>query len=264
MTDLPRTLRLPLKIRLKLMRQDFLAAAKLHGHQRVRLAAHPLGAEIIVADGRFVVPSPYRWKLYRKGWEARLGQLADEYGVGRHVTLAANSVVIDVGANAGEFAHICARSGARVYCIEPDAAVRACLTENIRNLTNATTHDALLWKDETDVPFASIPDHADSSVFAADTAPTEMRRATTLDQFCAQNEIAEIDLLKCDAEGAEPEVLEGGGAVLDRCRAVAVDTGAERHGARTHTACRIILEGHGFRVVDETVGKRLMTYGLRY
>ena len=244
------------------MRQDALAAVGLHGHKRVRLAAHPLGAEVRVFDGRVVVPSPFRWKLYRKGWEARLDQLAAEYGVGRHIVLTGASVVIDVGANAGEFAHVCARAGARVYCIEPDAATRACLVENIRELTNATAHDALFWKNETTVPFASIPAHADSSVFA-ESAQSELRRATTLDGFCAQNDIKNIDLLKCDAEGAEPEVLQGAEKMLAHCRVVAVDTGAERRGERTHAACRAILERHGFQVVDEAVGKRLMTYGLR-
>ena len=263
MAEDPPPLRLPLKVRLKLIRQDILAAAKFHGHQRVQIAAHPLGAEIIVADGRFVVPSPYRWKLYRKGWEARLEQLAAEYGVGRHVTLTADSVVIDAGANAGEFAHVCARAGARTYCLEPDAAVRACLTENVHGLNAVSVHDALLWKEAATVPFTSIPDHADSSVFAADDGRAEMRPATTLDSFCAQNAITRIDLLKCDAEGAEPEVLEGASAMLAHTKTVALDTGAERQGQRTHDACRTILESHGFRVIDETVGKRLMTYGLR-
>ena len=88
---------LPFKIRWKLLRQDILAALRVCGHRRVTIAAHPLGAEIKVADGRIVVPSPYRWKLYRKGWEARLDQLAAEYGVGRHVQLGASNLVIDAG-----------------------------------------------------------------------------------------------------------------------------------------------------------------------
>ena len=256
-------LSLPFKIRWKLWRQDALAALNVRGHKRVRIAPHRLGAEIIVHDGRITVPSPFRWKLYRKGWTARLDQLAAEYGVGRHVTLNADSVVVDVGANAGEFAHICARTGTRVFCLEPDGPTRACLEANIRTLTNASAHDALLWKEEADVPFASIPAFADSSVFAESAAPAETRRATTLDAFCAAHDIEKIDLLKCDAEGAEPEVLEGATQMLAKTRAVALDTGAERNGARTHMACRALLEAAGFRVIDEAVGKRLMTFGLR-
>ncbi len=256
-------MRLPFKIRWKLARQDVLAALSIAGHRRVEIHPHALGAEIRVADGRIVVPSPWRWKLYRKGWEARLDQLAAEYGVPRHVRLGPESIVVDVGANAGEFAHISTRTGARAYCLEPDDAVRDCLAENIRTLSKASAHNALLWKEETEIAFASIPEHADSSVFAGGDAPTAMRQATTLDRFCADHGIGHIDLLKCDAEGAEPEVLEGAAAMLARTRAVAIDTGAERHGARTHEAVRAVLEDHGFHVIDEAVGKRLMTYGLR-
>lgn len=263
MPGVSQTLNLPMKIRWKLLRQDILAAARLHGHQRVRIEPHRLGAEVIVADGRIVVPSPFRWKLYRKGWRARLDQLAAEYGVDRHICLNDDSIVIDVGANAGECAHLCARFGARVYCIEPDAVVRACLVENTRALPNATAHDALFWNSETTVPFTSIPAHADSSVFAGDVAGSEMRHATTLDRFCAQHGVEKIDLLKCDAEGAEPEVLEGAETMLARTQFVALDTGAERREERTHAACREILARHGFQVSDETVGKRLMTYGRR-
>lgn len=262
MTDPAPNSGLPFKIRWKLWRQDALAALHINGHRKVRIAAHPLGAVIVVDDGRIVVPSPFRWKMYRKGWTARLDQLAAEYGVDRHITLDADSVVVDIGANAGEFAHVCARYGARAWCLEPDAPTRACLEENIDALANAGAHDALLWKEETQIAFASIPAHADSSVFA-ESAATTSRAATTLDAFCARNGIDNIDLIKCDAEGAEPEVLEGAGVMLAKTRAVAIDTGAERKGARTHEACRAILEAAGFRVIDEAVGKRLMTYGLR-
>ena len=255
-------LSLPFKVRWKLLRQDLLATFNIGGHVRVTVAPHPLGAEITIPDGQIVAPSVYRWKLYRKGWEARLDQLAAEYGVDRYVQLNAKSLVIDVGANAGEFAHVCARFGATVHCIEPDGAVRACLTHNVRALDQATAHDALLWNEEADVPFVSIPDHADSSVFA-DGSKTQMRRATTLDRFCTDHKIDRIDLLKCDAEGAEPEVLEGAASMLARTSTVAIDTGAERQGARTHKAVGAILKTHGFRVIDEAVGKRLMTYGLR-
>lgn len=254
---------LPFKIRWKLWRQDILAAFRIRGHKPVRIAPHALGAKFVVNDGRIVVPSPYRWKLYRKGWRARLDQLGAEYGLGRHVQIGAECIIVDIGANAGEFAHVCAPRGARIYCLEPDPAVRACLEENIRALTNASAHDALLWKEATTIAFASIPDHADSSVFAGADAPTVMRRTTTLDAFCVDHGIDRLDLLKCDAEGAEPEVLQGARETLGITRAVAVDTGAERNGARTHEACRAILEGAGFRVIDETVGKRLMTYGVR-
>ena len=254
---------LPLKIRLKLLRQEILATLRIAGHTRVKIADHPLGAAISVFDGEVIVPSPWRWKLYRKGWAARLDQLEREYGVGKYITLNADSTILDVGANAGEFAHIAARYGARIFCAEPDDAVRACLQHNISSLSTASAHDALFWKEQTDLAFTSIPDHADSSVFGEHQEKSQLRRTTTIDDFCQTNAIDKLEFIKCDAEGAEPEVLQGATRILSSTQAIAVDTGAERKGNRTHIECKSILENAGFTVIDEAVDKRLMTYGVR-
>lgn len=257
-----RSIELPLKQRLKLVRQSVYATLGFRGHVRLSVSADPLGAEIQVEDRTIHVPSVLRWKLYKKGWRARLNQLEREYGVGRHCKLGKDDVVLDIGANAGEFAHIAARYGARIFCAEPDPRAFACLEANTAALPGVSLHDALLWKDCSAIPFFSAPERADSSIFDEGQGPKLTKKAITLEQFCADNAIARIDFLKCDAEGAEPEVLEGAGAMLQKIRFIALDTGAERQGARTHKECRAILETNGFNVIDETVGKRLMTYGL--
>jgi FkbM family methyltransferase len=247
--------------RFKLVRQDVLAALKIGGNTRVALEETPDGLFVLVDGRRIAVPSPLRWKLYRKGWDARLNRLEREYGVNRHVTLSRESVVLDIGANAGEFAHVCARYGARVHCFEPDPAVLACLRKNIAPLDNAEAYDAVIWKADGEIDFALAPERADSSVFAE--GPSVRKKTVTVESFAAAAALSRIDLIKCDAEGAEPEVLEGVGGAWPSVRAVALDTGAERKGERTDKACRAILERNGFQVVDEKVGTRLMTYGLR-
>lgn len=247
--------------RLKLVRQDLLAALKIGGNVPVALEETPDGLFVAVDGRRIAVPSPLRWKLYRQGWEARLDRLEREYGVGRHAALSADCVVLDVGANAGEFAHVCARYGARVFCFEPDPAVFGCLQRNIAGLPSASAHDIVIWKADGEIDFGLAPDRADSSVFAE--GPRARKRAVTIETFARAQGLTRIDLVKCDAEGAEPEVLEGIGAAWPLIRAVALDTGAERQGARTDAACRQILQKEGFRVIDETIGTRMMTFGLR-
>ena len=253
---------LPLKQKLKLFRQSVYAALSFRGHVPVGVKDHPLGAVITVSGMRVYAPSPLRWKLYRKGWQARLDQLEREYGVGRHIKLTPGKIILDIGANAGEFAHVAARHGARIYCLEPDPRVYACLLSNTEGLTDCAAFDTLVWKEETDLPFYSAPDRADSSVFDEGQGPQLTKHAITVEKFCAENGITHIDLLKCDAEGAEPEVLEGAGAMLRNISVIALDTGAERKGQRTNEQCRKILEANGFTVIDEQVGKRLMTYGV--
>lgn len=247
--------------RLKLLRQDVFAALKIGGNVRVRLEETRDGAAVLVEGRRIAVPSALRWKLYRKGWAARLDQLEREYGVNRHVTLSGDSIVLDIGANAGEFAHVCARYGARVHCFEPDPAVFACLKRNAGHLPGAALHDAVIWKEDGEIDFALASERADSSVFAE--GPRTRKRTLSVESFARAQALPRIDLIKCDAEGAEPEVLEGIGDAWPLVQAVALDTGAERRGARTHESCRLILERFGFHVIDEKIGTRLMTYGLR-
>lgn len=247
--------------RLKLLRQRILAALRIGGAVDVRLDETADGLFVRVDGRRIAVPSPLRWKLYRKGWEARLDRLEHEYGVGRHATLTPESIVIDVGANAGEFAHVCARYGARVYCFEPDPSVFACLASNIATLEKAQAFDDVIWNNDGEIDFALAPERADSSVFA--DGPRMKKRTVTIASFACNNALSRIDLIKCDAEGAEPEVLEGVGEAFPLVRAVALDTGPERRGARTNEACAAILRRNGFSVIDEKIGTRWMTYGVR-
>lgn len=247
--------------RLKLLRQRVLSAFSLGGNVDVRLEETADGLVVAVDGRRIAVPSPLRWKLYRKGWAARLDRLQNEYGVGRHVTLSGESIVLDIGANVGEFAHVCDRFGARVFCFEPDPQVFACLKQNIASLAHASAFDNAVWKEDAELDFALAPERADSSVFAG--GPRIKKRAITIDTFMRAHGLARIDLIKCDAEGAEPEVLEGIGASFPMVRAIALDTGAERQGRRTNVECAGILRSHGFEVVDEKIGTRWMTYGVR-
>ncbi len=247
--------------RLKLVRQRALARYGVGGNVDVRLEEAADGLFVRVEGMRIALPSPLRWKLYRKGWAARLDRLEQEYGVGRHITLGAESIVLDIGANAGEFAHVCARYGARVFCFEPDPAAFTCLEKNIAALDSARAFDVVVWKEDGAIGFALAPERADSSVFAV--GPRVKKRAVTIESFAHEHALTRIDLIKGDAEGAEPEVLEGIGAAFRLVRAVALDTGPERRGRRTDDACAEILRAKGFDVIDEKIGTRWMTYGLR-
>ncbi len=253
---------LPFSVRWKLARQNVLAALRVNGNRRVAVAQDGEGAVVHVDGRRIFVPSPLRWKLYRKGWSARLDRLAREYGVGRHAALGPESVVIDIGANAGEFAHVAVAAGARIYCCEPDPIVRACLARNVDGLPGVSLHDVALWKENAEIDFGLAPERADSSVFVDGDRRISVQ-GQTLDAFLEAHEIPRVDLIKCDAEGAEPEVLDGLDARAADVAVIALDTGAERRGERTHDPCAERLTAKGFEVVEEKIGTRWMTFGLR-
>mgnify|MGYP001269884163 CR=1 FL=1 len=227
----------------------------------MRLEETSEGFFVLVDGRRFAVPSPLRWKLYRRGWKARLDQLEREYGVGRHVALGPDSVVLDIGANAGEFAHVCTRYRARALCFEPDPDAFRCLKENVAALDGIAVFDDVVWEADGEVDFGLAPARADSSVFAE--GPKLRKRSVTIETIAREQALSRVALLKCDAEGAEPEVLAGIGAAFSIIRTIALDTGPERMGERTNDPCASILRANGFAVFEERVGTRFMTYGVR-
>ena len=248
--------------RLKILRQEVLSKLNPDQYACIRISNAPAGVSLDIDDKQFFAPSPLRWKLYKHGWERRLDQLENEYGVGRYITLDSSCTVFDIGANAGEFAFVSARYSARTFCFEPDPIVYDCLQQNTASLDDVYLSDHVVWHEDGEIEFGSAPERADSSVFmSSDKSIT--KETIRLDTFCQQNNITSIDLLKCDAEGAEPEVLQGAGDLLYRVKAVALDTGAERLGERTHLACESLLRDHGFTVIEEKIGTRWMTFGMR-
>ena len=238
---------------------------RLRPGRRLTVEEVPEGLRVDDGDCAIVVPVAKRLWRYRVGVAARHAQIASSYGALSHFGLERGAIVIDVGANVGEFALWAAARGARVLAIDPDPRVFACLARNARD-TDVEAVRALLWHEEADLDFFSEPSNADSSIFGADggaEAKTIRTRATTLDAVCAARGIGPVDVLKCDAEGAEPEVLKGASRVLTRTRVVAIDTGSEREGERTDAACGAILREAGFAVSDLTLDGRQITLGHR-
>ena len=161
---------------------------------------------------------------------------------------------------------IAAARGARVFAIEGDPRVFACLSRNIAGTPGITAENALIWKTEEPLTFYSEPRKADSSIFkpiSDETVQAITLPATTLDRLAERHGIDRVDLLKCDAEGAEPEVIEGGRALLARTRQVAFDTGAERMGQETSDDVERLLKDLGFTVSHEIRRRRKITFGIR-
>jgi FkbM family methyltransferase len=74
-------------------------------------------------------------------------------------------------------------------------------------------------------------------------------KSITLDDFIDYNKIEFIDLIKCDAEGAEPEVIEGLKKNLTKVDYITIDTGPERRGKSTTDDVVKLLKEKNFEII---------------
>jgi FkbM family methyltransferase len=159
--------------------------------------------------------------------------------------LQPGSVVIDVGANLGEWTVPFARKvgpAGRVLAIEPAPRSAAALESTLA--ANALR--------QAEIVRCAIGDHDGVAQFAVPvvrSARTDTGTALigpacagrdalqvplrSLDSLAAVRNLARLDLIKIDVEGHERRVLDGAAAVLDRHRPVLViETGHEADGDR--------------------------------
>ncbi len=144
-----------------------------------------------------------------------------EPDVVRHVASAIKSgdIVVDIGANIGYYTLVAARSvgeGGRVYAFEPDPGNFHMLTENVK--ANSFTNVVAIQKAVSATTGATqlLQKKASThSLFDHRLAPTKRSipiETVALDDFLSTLSLTDqqrVSLVKIDAEGAEPLVLEG-------------------------------------------------------
>jgi len=173
-----------------------------------------------------------RLRLYRNGIAPRLNHLLSQYQIA-DINFTTDDLVVDCGANIGELTRgLQDRHELSAICIEPDDREIAALRLNT-NRDKTNVYQTLLWNKTESVPFYQANVSGDSSIFGGKKdAKMSQRPATTLDELLARDTLyqakGKIKLLKLEAEGAEPEILEGAGKILQTVEYIAADCGPER------------------------------------
>ncbi len=220
------------------------------------LSGADVRAQFDAGSGRSFVRSPaYRVEtypqrratIYSKGVEARAKKLGADYLLPL-VHFADGDVVIDCGANVGDLKLYFRDLGVAVEYvgIEPGPGEFAVLQ---RNVQPSKVHNVGLWNEDGELTFYVSSGGADSSLIeppaydSVTRVPT--RRLDTLVDY------PRIKLLKIEAEGAEPEALEGATGLLDRIEYITADVGGERGIEQESTLAPVtnFLLGRGFEFV---------------
>ena len=222
---------------------------------RPELTVEPVAGTgmFVVRDGDLSATVARRTRLHTQitGIAQRRRWLAQDYMIDDRL-VRPGDLVIDCGANIGEVAMICAGLGARVIAFEPDPTEFEALSANAAATGGISAHRLALWNETGTLDFYPGNDTGDSSLIASGTAGepirVETRRLDDLGAVIGADD--PIRLLKLEAEGAEPEILEGAMATLDRVDYVSVDMGPERGLTQDNTVPQVVnrLCAAGFRL----------------
>lgn len=166
--------------------------------------------------------------------------------------------IFDVGANAGQTVEWL-RAGeplAKIYCFEPVSTTFKELVRKKGGDKNCILEQLALGDAENEVVIKIFEEKPGWNSLRHDlmnkdaNAREEVVKVTTLDAYCARNNIMKIDLLKIDTEGFEINVLEGATEMLgqNRISMIYAETGFQSNNSRNTGFTSLIgwLEKYNF------------------
>lgn len=133
-------------------------------------------------------------------------------------------IIFDIGANIGWYSLNYAKSypNSVIYSFEPVDRNFQTLSKNIKlnGFQNIHAHSTGFWHTEATLPFYVYPQNTGASS-AADLLETDGMqlincKVNTLDSFVSQSSITKLDFIKCDVEGSELFVFQGGKNSIER------------------------------------------------
>lgn len=206
-------------------------AAVLEGTEIAALVVEPSGLSATLRNGLSFALDPDALReapniiLSQGGYETFELALISRLAQGAQV-------VFDIGANIGWYSlHIAQQEPqAKIFAFEPVPTTHQRLLTNLaRNASGARVTPVKDGLSDAPGAFDMFVPATSGSPAASlnDLHPGEGSRRvscrfTTLDEFVVENRIERLDFLKCDVEGAELRVLEGGAKSLARFRPAVV------------------------------------------
>lgn len=151
---------------------------------------------------------------------------AEEAAVFRTLMQYPPRMVFDVGANVGNFARLVrkAQPDCSILCFEPQPRTAEILAAKapdigitVERIALSSSPGSAKFYDKAGVQGSSVASLNKESVlnFADDVVEFEVP-VSTVDDYCRQNSVEKIDLLKIDTEGYDYHVLKGASEMLTK------------------------------------------------
>jgi len=175
------------------------------------------------------------------------GFLGDKYQLDGFVEVEQGDHVVDIGPYVGAFIASVEDRAERISALEPSPDTARFLESRWQDYSHIDILNLAAWDESASLEFQLGLDASDNSAINIDKG--DRIGTVTIDAVRLDDQFDRIDFLKVEAEGAEPEVLEGAsGCHIDR---IAVDASPEREGASTVKLVREVLEKQGYETATE-------------
>lgn len=201
------------------------------------------------SGSQIAIGRPSRSILYKHGVTHRIEFLWSEY-LAAYVPVNQGDIVLDVGANVGEFSRAAVDRGAILFALEPDPVEFRSLRAN---LSSHKVFNLALWNERKIMSLYSKNSSGDSSLIEMEEYAEAIEvGALTLDEFHRnQMNSVPIKLLKLEAEGAEPEIISAGTKALSSTSYIVADVGPERGFDKETTLVPVLnaLQALGFELL---------------
>ncbi len=198
-------------------------------------------------------------KCYLKGLEFRSKQIGQDYLL-NNIEFEDEDLVIDCGANLGDLYLYLNLLNYKInyFGIEPGKGEFEALEYNTKNketLIKSELFNIAFGKDNSKMELFYSPSKANSSLIEPPDFETKYQiDVQTIDQFIMKNKLKgkKIKLLKLEAEGYEPEILQGLINNLENINYISADVGPERGLLNQCTVVEVtnFLISKNFKLID--------------
>ena len=198
-----------------------------------------------------------RGLYYFKGISERGKQLHRIYLI-EDIKFNKDDIVIDIGANIGDF-YLGFEEKIKYFAYKPSPIVFAILQDNIKN---QNLYNLGLSNTEGDkINFFLKDEYGDSSILPIKNYTKKITiGTTTLDKEIDKIQ-QKIKLIKLEAEGFEPEILQGLKKYINYVEYISIDCGFERglNQESTIAECSNYLIKNNFKMIKFQVKPRIVT-----